>query len=145
MLQPLTGEAVRVNLADGARLDVSAIGFWRPSEKICCDARVFDPNCTTYKDTEPVKVYEAHEREKKNEYLDRVVNVERGSLTPLIFSSSGGWGKECSKFHRQLANLPLERRNERYSLVMAFTHLSEGDFVSPSFAQRSRFSEVVGL
>ena len=92
MLQPLTGEAVRGNLADGARLDLSAIGFWRPSEKLFCDVRVFDPNCTAYRDTEPVRVYEAHEREKKNEYLDRVVYVERGFLAPLIFSTSGGWG-----------------------------------------------------
>ena len=123
MLEPLTGEAVIGNLADGTRLDVSAIGFWRPSEEMFCDVRVFDPNCTTYKDTEPVKVYEAHEREKKNECLDRVVNVERGSLTPLIFFTSGGWGKECSKFHRRLANLLAERRNEHYSLVEATSFL----------------------
>ena len=90
MLQPLTGEAVRGNLSDGAKLDVSAVGFWRPSEKMFADVRVFDPNCTTYKDIELVKVHEQHEREKKNEYLDRVINVERGSLTPLIFSTTGG-------------------------------------------------------
>ena len=120
MLQPLTGEAVRGNQAEGARLDVSAVGFWRPSERMFADVRVFDPNCTTYKDTDPVKVYERHEREKKTEYLDRVINVERGSLTPLIFSTTGGWGKEASKFHKQLANLLAEKRNERYSSVMAF-------------------------
>ena len=58
MLQPLTGEVVRGNQADGARLDVSAIGFWRPSERIFCDVKVFDPNCSSYKDNEPVKEYE---------------------------------------------------------------------------------------
>ena len=77
MLQPLTGEPVCGNLAGGAKLDVSAVGFWRPSERMFADVRVFDQNSTTFKNTAPVKVYGQHGREKKNEYLDRVINVER--------------------------------------------------------------------
>jgi len=33
VFSPSSGEVVRGNQADGARLDVSAIGFWRPSMK----------------------------------------------------------------------------------------------------------------
>ena len=60
MIQQLTGETVSGNLADGARLDVPAVGC-------LLTLGFFDPN-TTYKNTTPVKVYEQHEREK-NEYF----------------------------------------------------------------------------
>jgi hypothetical protein len=119
-LLPLTGEIVRGNKADEARLDVSAVGFWRPQEKMFVDVRVFDPNCKTYKEMTPSLVYTRHENIKKAEYNDRVMNVERGTLTPLIFSTTGGWGKECSRFHRHLARLIAEKRNEKYPVVMSY-------------------------
>ena len=119
-LLPLTGEIIRGNKTEEARLDVSAVGFWRPQEKMFVDVRVFDPNCKTYKDMEPPLVYKKHENAKKVEYNDRVINVERGTFTPLIFSTTGGWGKECSQFHRHLARLIAERRNEKYDVVMNY-------------------------
>ena len=85
VLQPLSGESITGNVAPDARLDVSAIGFWRPQELILVDVRVFDPNCKTYSNTEPEKIYERHERQKKAEYNDRVINVERATLTPSFF------------------------------------------------------------
>ena len=76
-LLPLTGEIIRGNWTEEARLDVSAVGFWRPQEKMFVDVRVFDPNCKTYKDMEPPLVYKKHANAKKVEYNDRVINVER--------------------------------------------------------------------
>jgi hypothetical protein len=67
-----TALSFRGNTADEARLDVSAIGFWRPQERIFLDVRVFDPNCHTYAGMDP-KMYmrsENHERSKKREYND---------------------------------------------------------------------------
>ena len=32
------------NLADGARLDLSAVGLWRPMERTFMDVRVIHPN-----------------------------------------------------------------------------------------------------
>ena len=72
MLLPLSGEVIRGNQAPEARLDVSAIGFWRPQERMFADVRVFEPNCVSYKDLEPAKVYARHEQEKKREYNDRL-------------------------------------------------------------------------
>ena len=119
-LLPLSGERVRGNQADEARLDVSAIGFWRPQEKMFVDVRVFDPNCQSYKEREPNTIYAHHETQKKNEYNDRVLNVEHGTLTPLVFSTTGGWGREATKFHKHLAQLIAEKRSENYSTVMGF-------------------------
>ena len=119
-MQPLSGEKVRGNKAEAARLDVSAVGFWRPQEKTFVDVRVFDPNCKSYRDLTPTQVYKIHENEKKREYSDRVINIERGSLTPLIFSTMGGWGPETQRFHKQLAALIAEKRGEQYSVVLSY-------------------------
>ena len=101
-------------------MDVSGIGFWRPQEKSVVDVRVFEPNCATYRDLSLAQAYKTHENQKKAEYGDRIINIERGSLTPLVFSTSGGWSVETTKFHRQLAALMAEKRGEEYSLVMAY-------------------------
>ena len=46
LLQPLTGEKLRYQTSikeDNARLDLSALGFWRCGEKAFFDIRVFEP------------------------------------------------------------------------------------------------------
>ena len=57
VLLPLSGEVIRGNQAPEARLDVSAIGFWRPQERMFADVRVFEPNCVSYKDLEPAQLH----------------------------------------------------------------------------------------
>ena len=46
-----------------------------------------------------------HEMMKKSEYGDRVWEVELASFTPLVFSTTGGMGREGTVFYRRLANL----------------------------------------
>ena len=38
-----------------------------------------------------------NEKEKKDEYLERVLNVEKATFTPAVFLTSGGMSKECSQ------------------------------------------------
>ena len=40
-----------------------------------------------------------NEKEKKLNYNDRVINVDNGSFTPLIFSIHGGMARECNTFY----------------------------------------------
>ena len=45
LLQPLTGEKLKYQTSikeDNARLDLSALGFWRRGEKAFFEIRVFD-------------------------------------------------------------------------------------------------------
>ena len=42
-------------------------------------------------------------REKKRYYGQRVINVEHGSFTPLVFSSYSGYGREADRFLSNLA------------------------------------------
>ena len=86
------------NSAEKARLDVPAVGLWSPQERTFVDVRVTHPNSPSYKDKKPEVLYSQHEREKKQL---RVLQVEKASFTPLVFSTSGGM-VECTKFHKRL-------------------------------------------
>ena len=45
-----------------------------------------------------------NENQKKREYGERVVNVEHGSFTPLVFSCLGGMSVECLNFYNRIAD-----------------------------------------
>ena len=107
-LQALTGELLShdtSNSEDGAHLDVSAQGFWGDCHhQAIFDARVFHPNAPSYQKMQLPSAYRLHERQKQRSYDRRVQEVEHGSFTPLVFSTSGGMGK-CASVHTR--DLPL--------------------------------------
>ena len=49
------------------------------------------------------KIFAKHEREKKRQYNNGIMNVEHGTFTPLVFYLNGGLAKECLKFHKFVA------------------------------------------
>ena len=106
------------NIAEKARADVSAIGVWSPMERTFLDVRVMHPNSPSYADKTPEQLYEQHENKKKRTYNDRILQVERGSFTPLIFATSGGMGPEATKYHKRVAELIAAKRGENYADVM---------------------------
>ena len=108
------------NHAEKARLDVSAVGIWSSMERTFLDVRVMHPNSPTYIEKTPEQIYLQHEREKKRTYNDRVLQVEKGSFTPLIFSTTGGMGPESTKYHKRIAELISIKRGESYSDVMSY-------------------------
>ena len=65
-------------------------------------------------------MYNQHETQKKREYNQRVIQVEHGSFTPLVFSTSGGLGPEANKFLKHIAMKISYKRNEQYSDVISF-------------------------
>ena len=65
-------------------------------------------------------MYTHHEELKKSEYNARILEIERGSFTPLIFSCSGGASEETEKFMKRLALKISERKQEQYSQVVSF-------------------------
>ena len=48
------------------------------------------------------------------------LNVEKGSFTPLIYTTSGGWGPQAVSYHKRLAQLLSKKRNETYASVMNY-------------------------
>ena len=106
------------NDAEKARLDVSAIGIWSSMERTFLDIRVMHPNSASYMDTTPEQLYCQHEREKKRTYNDRILQVEKGSFSPLIFSTTGGMGLEATKYHKRIAEIISTKQGELYSDVI---------------------------
>ncbi len=104
--------------ADNARLDASSIGLYSPLERNFVDVRVTNLNSQGYRDKTPQKIYEIHEREKKRDYNQRVIQVEKGTFTPLVFSTTGGMGPEATKFNKRIAERISKKKKEDYPDVM---------------------------
>ena len=65
------------------------------------------------------QLYAKHEHEKMVKYNTRVITVERGSFTPLIYTTFGGWGPQATRYHKRLAEKIAVKRNESYSHVLS--------------------------
>ena len=52
-------------------------------------------------------------------YNSRVLTVEKGSFTPLVYTTFGGWAPQATKYHKRLAELISRKRNEEYHQVIA--------------------------
>ena len=44
-------------------------------------------------------------------YAARVIDIEHGTFTPLVFSCFGGMSRECSYFYKRLAEKIAEKRD----------------------------------
>ena len=116
-LIPLSGQQLSASTAkeDDARLDISCRGFWSRLDKTFFDVRVTHLNVKSNRDKKSDVVYTAHEQEKKRKYEERIIQVEKATMTPLVFATSGGQSRECEKFHKRLAELLAIKRGETYS------------------------------
>ena len=117
-LQPLSGETIVGNGEEGARPDVRARGFWRPAQNAYFDVRLTNINSPSQSHLSTEQVFAKHEAEKKRAYNDRIMNVEHGTFTPLVFSLNGVMSPECEKFHKHLATKISTKTEQRYSAVM---------------------------
>ena len=122
-LQPLQGEIFNYRTANTdseVRLDIKARGFWNRGQDAYFDVRVFNPNAPSYRSQDLTHLYRRNEQEKKREYNQRVQEVVAGVFTPLVFSTSGGMGKESSVFYKRLANFLSTKRDMPYSRTMGW-------------------------
>ena len=118
-LTPLTGEKFKLSTitTDEARADVSARGFWVKGQTAYCDVRVFNPLAKCYLNQSLVSAHKRNENEKKRQYNQRILQVENGTFTPLVFTCFGGMSRECSRFFSQAAELMAEKRKQPKSII----------------------------
>ena len=116
-LQPTRGDLLKptANNKDQARLDIAATGLWSRF-----DVRVTHPNAPSNRNKSLKQLYERNETEKKVKYAQRVINVEKGSFCPLVYSTFGGTAPECTAHHKRVAQIMSFRRSERYEDVINF-------------------------
>ena len=106
--------------ADGARLDIVATGLYGKNEKTFMDVRITHPNAPSNMSTSVEKLLLKNEAEKKTKYASRVINTERASFIPLVFTTAATTAPECNKFHKRLAEIIANKRKERYSSVLSY-------------------------
>ena len=57
------------------------------------DVRVYHPNADSYTDLELRQVYKIRENEKKRLYARRVLEIEQGTFTLVVFQPQAVWAK----------------------------------------------------
>ena len=120
-LLPIDNDVPRPgNSKQKARLDVAGVGVWGAYEKTFLDIRIMHPNAPTYANKPIEEVYVLHEKEKKRHYNERVLQIEKGSFTPIVGSTFGGMGEEANRHHKRIAFLIAEKKNENYADVISY-------------------------
>ena len=59
-----------------------------------------------------------NEFEKKKSYNERVLPVDQGTFTPLVFSIYGSMERECKTFYSRVSQLISDKRNLPKSITM---------------------------
>ena len=109
------------NIKEGARADISAVGLWQRLEKAFIDIQVFNPNAKTNIEMGEInKMHSNQEDKKKKDYNQRVIQVEKGTFSPAIFSCNGGASKETNKLLKLIAGKLAEKLGEEYSVTISF-------------------------
>ena len=105
-LQEVTGEVLHrsANTQNEARLDISARSFWERGQRAFFDVRVFNPFARSHVNRKLESVFTSNEKEKKRSYNKRIIEIEHGTFTPLVFSSMGGCSKETEVFIKRLTS-----------------------------------------
>ena len=117
-LQVVTTEQFTGLENDNSRPDIRAKGVWREHQNAYFDVRVTNVNSESQKNMPIDKILSKHEKEKKRLYNNRIMNVEHGTFTPLVFSVTGGEGPETSMFHKHLASKISQKTEDRYERVL---------------------------
>ena len=123
LLQPVHNKAnysPSASTEDQARLDIRTRGFWRRGQNAFFDVRITNADNASQQSTKLETILKRHENEKKRKYNKRIMEVEHGSFTPLVFTTSGVMSHECTKFHKALAEKLSVKKNERYDVIVRY-------------------------
>lgn len=60
---------------------------------------VCHPNADSYGDLSPKQLYRIHENEKKWKYNSYITEIEQGTFTPLVFTTTGEMADQCLRYH----------------------------------------------
>ena len=94
------------------------VGVLSPLEKTLMDVQIFHPCAPSYMSKSVEQLYAENERSKKRAYNARVINIEKASFVPLLFSTHGGLGPECRTLVKRVATKIANKRGENYSSII---------------------------
>ena len=106
-------------ISEFRHLDVVAESFWEcDRQHAFFDVRVFNPMAQSHHNTPLAQCYLQNEQEKKRAYNERVREVEHGTFSPLVFSTSGGMGPIATVVYRRIASIMAEKQQQPYSRTL---------------------------
>ena len=118
-LLPLTEERRDLSKSaivdDGERADISVRGFWQRYQKAFFDIKVCNLLASSYQNQSITATFSSMEKDKKRKYNARILNVDKGTFTPLVMSVNGRMGRVCSIFYSKLAEQLADKRKETKS------------------------------
>ena len=85
-LIPLDNEQIIGTDADRAAPDVSSRGLWSTLERTFYDVCVTHPNSPTYENKSMKQIYNLYEARKMKKYNNRIIQVEKGTFTGLLYT-----------------------------------------------------------
>ena len=103
-----------------ARVDISERGFWSRGQKSFFDLCAFNPLAPCYSRLSLDESHATNERDKIRKYSERIINVEQGIFTPLVFTSEGGMARQSQIFYERMTELIAEKTGEKKGFFMAW-------------------------
>ena len=79
---------------------------------------VCHPNVDTYIHHSQSKYTRCTNKKKKRQYATQVLEIEKGTFTPLVFTTTGGMREDCLRYHSRLAELLAMKKGEDYAKTM---------------------------
>ena len=85
--------------------DVRAGLFWQEGQNVFAffDVKISNTNSTSQRHSTSQKICTKYEKVKKRQYNNSIMNVEKNTFNPLVFSVNEGTAKECLRFHKFVA------------------------------------------
>ena len=102
---------------------MTAGGFLTPGVTAFFDVRVTYVNPWPNQGKHTAMIFKEQENEKKRKYNQRVMDVEMGTFTPLVFGTNRGMGLNCQNFLRTLANKLSSKNKEPYANVISWLRI----------------------
>ena len=84
------------------------------------EVKVFTPNAKRYANIELSKPYEINEKHKKKTCNERILQVEHGSFTPLVTSTTEKMSHECRKFYSHVTGMICKKRKTNYNVSVTW-------------------------
>lgn len=81
------------------------------------DLRITHVNSASQKAKSTATIFRQHKETEKREYLQRVLEMQNGSFTPLVFGTNGGVGDECQRFLSHLSSRLATKAVDSYAEV----------------------------
>ena len=122
-LLPLQGESFAnktTSTEDDARLDTKANDLWDSRfTKTFFDVKIFNPFAKSCPKISKTRIA-TMKISKKLKYEPRVINVEKGTFSPLIFSCTGGAGPSATRVIKQAASKLSLKNDDSYANIITF-------------------------